>query len=230
MFENEKPIAKDRLNDQVYDRLCSLLRRGEFTPGERVPVALISKAFGVSAMPVREALAQLLAVGVLANVSGRSVGVPILTRDELEDLRDVRLQVETTAVRWAVANSTKEFIQTLNQLLGRLLDAEESRDRGAYIKYNYEFHFSVYRHAGARVLLDIIDTLWLRVSPHLYNMSRRDIYRISNVEHHKLVDAIANGDEDAAVEALVADVSVAYEDLIATLDEDEASRSSELAG
>ena len=98
MFENEKPIQKDKLQKQVFNRLCTSLQQGEFTPGEAVPVARVSKAFGVSAMPVREALTRLHAVGVLANVSGRSVGVPILSKAELLDLRDVRLEVETTAV------------------------------------------------------------------------------------------------------------------------------------
>ena len=90
MFENQKPIQKDKLHNQVYDRLCTLLREGEFTPGKAVRVAEVAKAFGVSAMPVREALTRLLAVGVLSNVSGRSVGVPELSLEELEDIRDVR--------------------------------------------------------------------------------------------------------------------------------------------
>ena len=85
MFENEKPIQKDKLNDQVYDRLCSLLREGEFTPGKPVSVSSISDAFQVSAMPVREALTRLTSNGVLTNVSGRSVGVPALNLSELED-------------------------------------------------------------------------------------------------------------------------------------------------
>ncbi len=54
--------------------------------------------------PVREALTRLLAIGVVANVSGRSVGVPSLGYEELTDLRDVRLEVEVLAVKWALQN------------------------------------------------------------------------------------------------------------------------------
>ena len=49
MFKNAKPIQRDKLHDQVYDRLCMLLREGEFTPGEAVRVAHVAEAFGVSA-------------------------------------------------------------------------------------------------------------------------------------------------------------------------------------
>jgi DNA-binding GntR family transcriptional regulator len=120
MFKNQKPIHKDKLHDQVYDRLCTLLREGEFTPGKAVRVAQIAEAFEVSAMPVREALTRLLAVGVLSNVSGRSVGVPELSLEELEDLRDVRLEVETLATRWAVKKRDAHFLTDLEDLLAKL--------------------------------------------------------------------------------------------------------------
>ena len=73
MFDKQQPIQKDKLHDQVYNRLCTMLRQGEFTPGEPVPVAHIADAFGISPMPVREALTRLLAKGVLTNVSGLSL-------------------------------------------------------------------------------------------------------------------------------------------------------------
>ena len=66
MFDKQQPIQKNKLHDQVYNRLCTMLRQGEFTPGEPVPVAHIADAFGISPMPVREALARLLAKAALA--------------------------------------------------------------------------------------------------------------------------------------------------------------------
>ena len=217
MFENEKPIQNDKLHEQVLNRLCTLLREGEFTPGEAVPVARVSKAFGVSAMPVREALTRLHAVGVLANVSGRSVGVPILSRDELLDLRRVRLEVETTAVAWAIKNRDAVFITALEEILQRMEVAEQSRDVRSFIKSNYDFHFRFYQQSKSPVLIDIINTLWLRVSPHLhlYHLSRSDGFQVSNKHHKTMVEAVRNGDVTAASNALVADVTDAYDDLIA---------------
>lgn len=218
MFENEKPIQKDKLQQQVFSRLCNLLRQGEFTPGDAVPVARVSKAFGVSAMPVREALTRLLAMGVLANVSGRSVGVPILSTDELQDLRQVRLEVETTAVIWAVRNRDASFLADLEVILDRMENAEKSGDVRNFIKSNYEFHFRLYQQSKSPVLIDIINTLWLRVSPHLYRLhnERADRYRVSNDHHKTIVEAVRRGDAEAASNALIADVSDAYDDLMAS--------------
>lgn len=217
MFENEKPIQKDKLHDQVYDRLCKMLREGEFTPGEAVRVARVSEAFEVSAMPVREALTRLLAIGVVANVSGRSVGVPALGYEELADLRDVRLEVETLAVQWAVRNRDDVFIDDLEALLVRLGKAEQAGDVRNYIKSNYDFHFRLYQQSKSVVLTEIINTLWLRVSPHLYRLEREDQFKVSNKHHRKIVQMIRKGDAQGASEALADDISDAYDVLVRAL-------------
>lgn len=217
MFENQQPIQKDKLHDQVYDRLCTLLREGEFTPGQAVPVSKVANAFGVSAMPVREALTRLMAIGVLSNVSGRSVGVPVIGFEELTDLRNVRLEIESLAVRWAVKNRDKAFLTELDALLERLEKTEQSGEVAAYVKTNYEFHCRLYQQSQSPILTEVIDTLWLRVSPHLYQLEKEDQYKISNIHHRKIVQSIHQGDADAASEALIADLSDAYEVLVRVL-------------
>jgi DNA-binding GntR family transcriptional regulator len=217
MFKNAKPIQKDKLHDQVYDRLCMLLREGEFTPGEAVRVAHISEAFGVSAMPVREALTRLLAIDVVANVSGRSVGVPALGYEELTDLRDVRLEVEALAVRWAVRNRDDNFVAELDALLERLEASERSSNVSGYVKANYEFHLRLYQQSQSSVLIGIIDTLWLRVSPHLYRLEREDHYKVSNSHHREIVRCIRKGDVKGASDALITDITDAYDGLVQSM-------------
>ena len=224
MFKNAKPIQRDKLHDQVYDRLCMLLREGEFTPGEAVRVAHVAEAFGVSAMPVREALTRLLAIGVVANVSGRSVGVPALGYEELTDLRDVRLEVEALAVRWAVRNRDDAFLADLEALLQRLETTEQSGDVSGYVKANYEFHLRLYQQSHSPVLTDIIDTLWLRVSPHLYHLEREGQYKVSNNHHRKIVQSIREGDENGASNALIDDISDAYDVLVRAMRTTESAR------
>ncbi|MEW7008435.1 GntR family transcriptional regulator [Lentilitoribacter sp. EG35] len=224
MFKNAKPIHKDKLNDQVYDRLCMLLREGEFTPGEAVRVARVAEAFGVSAMPVREALTRLLAIGVVANVSGRSVGVPSLGYEELTDLRDVRLEVEVLAVKWALQNRNDAFIADLEALLERLEKTEQSGNIRGYIKTNYEFHLRLYQQSHSPVLIDIVDTLWLRVSPHLYQLERESQYKVSNSHHRKIVHYVREGDVKGASDALVDDISDAYDVLVRTMFSGETTR------
>ena len=216
MFENQIQINKDKLNDQKFLDLCTMLREGEFKPGQAVPVSKITKAFGVSAMPVREALTQLLAIGVLDNVSGRSVGVPALGVEGLKDLRNVRLEVESLATRWAVENQDQEFVNEMNSLLEKLENADQSNDIRAHIKANFEFHFRLYRQSKSQVLIEVINTLWLRVSPHLYHLEPGKDLKVSNDHHKKIVQYIMEKNSDAAIAELRGDINDAYEILFSS--------------
>lgn len=217
MFEKQKPIQKDNLHNQVYERLCTMLRQGEFNPGESVAVARIAEAFGVSPMPVREALLRLQAMGVLSNVSGRSVGVPQATEENLIDIRNVRLEVEPKAVEWSIKNSDDKFISELSEIYEKLIISEQKRDIQAFVKENYTFHFRLYEQSNSPVLMQIIDNLWLKVSPYLYHSKWIDRFKISNINHRRIIEAISAHDVPSAKKALIDDISHSYEDLISIL-------------
>ena len=217
MFENQQPIQKDKLHDQVYDRLCLMLRQGEFIPGETVPVARIADAFGISPMPVREALTRLLAKGVLTNVSGRSVGVPKPNEDNLADVRNVRLQVEGLAVEWSIKNNDEKLIKDLQILFDGMENAEEKNNSSSFIELNYKFHFRLYEQCRSPELLQIIDSLWLKVSPYLYHTQRDDRHKLSNDNHRAIIEAVSNNDVESAKSALIEDITRSYDDIINSL-------------
>ena len=217
MFEKQQPIQKDKLHDQVYDRLCLMLRQGEFIPGETVPVARIADAFGISPMPVREALTRLLAKGVLTNVSGRSVGVPKPNGDNLADVRNVRLQVEGLAVEWSIKNNDEKLIKDLQILFDGMENAEEKNDSSSFIELNYKFHFRLYEQCRSPELLQIIDSLWLKVSPYLYHTQRDDRHKLSNDNHRAIIEAVSNNDVESAKSALIEDITRSYDDIINSL-------------
>src|SRR5690348_11718765 len=81
-----KPVTRGTLPDEIYRQIRELILDGGIAPGELVTLQGLADAFGVSAMPVREALARLTAEKALTVVSGRSVGIPELRASRLEDL------------------------------------------------------------------------------------------------------------------------------------------------
>jgi DNA-binding GntR family transcriptional regulator len=86
-----------------------------------------------------------------------------------------------------------------------------------YVKVNYEFHFRIYQQSQSTTLTEIINTLWLRVSPHLYYLEREQQFKVSNEHHGKIVEMIRKGDADGASLALGQDVSDAYDMLVQRL-------------
>ena len=95
------PLARDTLHERAYRRICDLILDGEIAPGQVVTIQNLAEAFGVSTMPVREALKRLTAAGAISLVTGRSMGIPRLSLERLADLRRVRLSVEGIATEWA---------------------------------------------------------------------------------------------------------------------------------
>ncbi|MBV9289801.1 MAG: GntR family transcriptional regulator, partial [Hyphomicrobiales bacterium] len=80
------------LQDHVFRQLCELILNGEIAPGQLITIQALADAFGVSAMPVCEALQQLTSARALTVISGRSIGIPPLIRGRLRDLSRVKLR------------------------------------------------------------------------------------------------------------------------------------------
>lgn len=204
------PLHKQTLQEGVFRRLCELILEGGLAPGQSITVAHLAEAFGVSPMPVREALTKLTGAGVLTVVSGRTIGIPKLTLARLEDLRRVRLEVETTAVRWATERQDASLIASLTQAFRRLEEAEKNADAQHYIRANYDFHFHLYRHAGSPILLTIIENLWLQISPYFHLLRESGNFRISNHQHAAVFEGVRSRDPARAAKALAADIEGAY--------------------
>jgi DNA-binding GntR family transcriptional regulator len=217
MFESVTPLKRETLQTRVHQRLCDLILQGEIAPGESITVSSMAKALDVSPMPVREAISRLMALGALTIVSGRSIGVPRLGSQELGDLRKVRLEVEATAVRWAVAGCDAAFLGRLEQILCSMEVAEKAGQVRDFIHGNYDFHFAIYRQAGSPLLLEIIGNIWLRINPQFHLLQRHGHYRVSNRQHRAMFDAIRAGDAEGAAAALREDIDSAYEVILATL-------------
>ncbi|KZY31184.1 GntR family transcriptional regulator, partial [Roseovarius sp. HI0049] len=219
MFESVAPVKRETLQSIVHARLCDLILEGQLAPGESVTVASIAKALDVSPMPVRDAISRLMALGALTVVSGRSIGVPRLGLEELDDMLRVRLEIEATAVRWAAGNVDKAFLGALESVLEKMEEAERSDRVKDFIRSNYDFHFTIYRQAASPLLLQLISNIWLRINPHFHLLHRHGHYRVSNRQHRKIFEALQKGDGETAVDALHEDIESAYKVIAATLSE-----------
>jgi DNA-binding GntR family transcriptional regulator len=204
------PLARDTLHERAYRRICDLILDGEIAPGQVVTIQNLAEAFGVSAMPVREALKRLTAAGALSLLTGRSIGIPRLSIERLADLRRVRLSVEGMATEWAADLMEPNELARLRRqcaLLSRAAKDENVRD---YLRANRAFHFIVYNAARSPTLVAIIETLWLQIGPYLNLLRGSGNYVASNATHQAIVEALAAQDGKSAARALRADIDDAY--------------------
>lgn len=188
------PIKKGSLQELVYGKLVDLILSGSVQPGETLTVPTLAEVFGVSPMPIREALGRLLWSNVLEVVAGRSLGVPPLSIDRLDDLRRVRCELEGTAATWATYNLLDDEVSQLAVLVDEMGTAIREKDHQAFVRTNRMFHFGIYAKAGSPTLLSLIEPLWLQVSPYFNILKDSENYQASNERHEAIVNALRKKD------------------------------------
>jgi DNA-binding GntR family transcriptional regulator len=211
------------LREQVYFALEELILEGHLPPGHRLVESDLATHLQVSRGPIREALQLLERDGWIEVRPRRGAYVRIPSESELDDFFKARNLLETEAARLAARRvrrdpgGTAGTLDHLSQALARsaslsqelpdelssaetpTLPVPESRRR--YRETSRNFHRTIVLMSGNTALADTLEYVmrrtrwWFASSTAVNRNSRRD-------EHHHLLDAIGNGDEELAAEAM----------------------------
>ena len=161
------PLGRDTMQERVYQELRQALMRGYCPPGEVLIVRRLSDQFRTSHMPVRDALARLVAEQALEVLPSRSVAVPVLSRERWRELQEVRELLESRIAALSATRISASDIATLAQLNRDMHVQVARRDAETYLATNWRFHFALYAVSGRAATLRIIEGLWLQVGPTL---------------------------------------------------------------
>jgi DNA-binding GntR family transcriptional regulator len=205
-------LERVTLGERVYGELRDLLMAGKLGPGEKLSLRRVAEIVGVSIMPVREAVARLVADGALTVLPNRAVSVPPMTLAKLQELTVVRIEIEGFAAQEAAtrrSDAQLEEIRRFDELFRQAVQTKKPSAEKA-LAMNKELHFAVYRAAGLPSLVAIIEGLWLKVGPVINLDLRSSMERLTSGtaegHHRRLVAAIAAGDAAAARESLAGDI------------------------
>ena len=194
--------AVKTVREQVTNSLRSLILEGSYAPGNKLKQDELAASFGVSLVPVREALRQLHAEGLVELAPRRGAFIPTFTLDELIELSHIREELEVLALRQALGRISTDDVQELNELLGRIEDAESHLDVGLRSTVIREFLWTLFDASGWPHLLELIRRLYnmtylyLRQYSAAFHLSEQ---RIAN--YGRMLRAIADRDVDAVVAA-----------------------------
>jgi len=197
------------LREQIVEQLRNDLLAGRFREGERLSEASLTSRFGVSRTPVREALQQLVQEGLLEGKPNVGVTVAHRPPDAIRDLVvPIRRSVEEFALRSYFGDLREEDFRVWERILDRMREACVAKDSYTVAEQDVAFHRAIVRRAGQSDLEQIWTTLIARMRPHFVVTQREypdltDVYR----EHRTIVDIIRKGDLEAAVRALLENIS-----------------------
>ncbi|MEJ0024692.1 MAG: GntR family transcriptional regulator [Rhizomicrobium sp.] len=203
------PVERETLQGQVYLQLREAIMAGRFRPGQTLTLRSVSEALGVSHMPVRGALQRLEAEGAIGSPANRrTLVVPELRVGELDELRDIRVELEGLAAQRAAARVTPEELLTIGKHARLMQDAANAGDVEAYIRENWAFHTAVYKASRMERLLSLVEILWLRIGPYVrLMMPDRAAMLESMPNHHDVFEALQRHDSKAARKSIAADIA-----------------------
>jgi DNA-binding GntR family transcriptional regulator len=192
-------MAKLTKAQHIHQAIADDIVRGRLLPGAALDETTIAEAFNVSRTPVREAIRQLAAIGLVDARARRGAVVATFSAGELDDMFAVMGEIEALCARWsAIGMSARERRQLL------VLQAESETlvsagRREAYVEFNSRFHEAIYRGAHNRFLSDLALAIRRRCAP-FRRAQFETLGRLSksHAEHGAVVDAIQRGDAERA--------------------------------
>jgi len=184
-----REAATEKIRQAIFD--------GRYRPGERLRQQELARLLGYSAIPVREALHQLAAEGLVILDPQRGARVVTFSSQRLKETYEVRIRLENWAIRLAARRMTPVVAAQVEALLQRM-DAPDITDP-EWLALDWEFHDCFYRCAGQEVLREMIMQLRQKAEPYLrLELARVSEYAPGRLEHRRIFQACLRGDVKAA--------------------------------
>lgn len=188
---------------RIYKQLADQIIDGTLAPGEKLDERVVAERFEVSRTPIREALRELGARGLVEVVPRRGVVVARIGSERLSVLLEADCELEALCARRAAQCMTameKKELEFLHELSANLVAAN---DIDGYLAVNRQFHSLICVGAHNDVIATMVDDLRERLAPFRQAQSQiEDRFVTSHGEHQAVVTAILSSNAEAAYDAM----------------------------
>lgn len=205
--DTKGPVDATSLTEQVYLRLRAALMRTEFKPNQRLKVRDLAVEMGTSETPVREAVFQLAREGAVEIKPRHYIRVRRPSLAEFLEIREIRLTVEPLAAERAICHLGAAEIDGLAAIHAHLVEAERAGAWAVAHEANFDFHFGIYYRSGMPTLINILESLWIRIGPLLSELypNAPPTYADKH-QHENILTALRRRDAYALREAVRQDL------------------------
>ena len=193
-------LNRASLSQQIREVLLERIVSGVLKPGDRLIELQIAEEMQTSQAPVREALRELEAIGLVESQRNRGARVRVVDENELAEIYVVRAELEALAGE-IVAERAPETAVRLTKIVERMKRAADSEDVRKFVMLNSEFHGTIVHATGNETLAKTWERLDVRSRTRV-NMSQTAADLRDLIEPHtEIANAIAAGSADKAREA-----------------------------
>ena len=212
----------ERRADLLHDKIEDLILTGDLPPGARLDEVSLATRFEVSRTPIREALMQLAASGLIDLRPRRGAVVAEVGPRQLVEMFEVMAELEAMCARLAARRANAEDEARIKGLHESCARAAADLDEDAYYYENEVFHEAIDAAAHQTFLSEQTRALRKRLKPYRrLQLRARGRVRNSFDEHEAVVRAILGHNAEAAADAMRAHVVVQgerFSDLLASLE------------
>ncbi|TCR70048.1 GntR family transcriptional regulator [Bosea sp. BK604] len=207
-------IRADTVKDQIRGEIIS----GALAFGARLRIDELASRYGASHMPIREALRSLAGEGLVVTEANKGARVVTIDERHVAHLFSVRIALEVTLAREAVATIAEADLAEIETLeRERLALADEGRF-GEAVETNQRFHRRIYEIPGNAEALSVLDRHWLLLAALWSRFGYRP-ERLGGVasDHDHIIRALRQHDAEACGALTAAHVTKTRQDLIAQM-------------
>jgi len=195
-------LTPSTLKSHIFNDLRNAITSGHFKPGERLNESKLAREFGISRIPVREALMQLQEHGLVMNHERRGMFVTLLSDEDVQRINSLRVVLEAEALKLCRLKITKKDAARLTDVVARM-DVWSERNEMDSAALDLEFHRTLWEAAGNPYLIKTLDSLLVSLFAHkALEYVSADVRRWRLHHHRELLD-VALGNSDVQPEAAV---------------------------
>ncbi len=193
-FRTKRAVALDMLRESIITQ--------EIAPGSRLILEDISKQFGLSMTPVREALRALEAEGLVVQIAHKGAVVTAMDLEEILELYAMRSGLEAMVAARAVRRLTDDDLAKMEDAVCQM--NERKGDWVAFLEQDKQFHTILYRAAGSQRWLDSVDMLWRRCSRYMFaSTAMAGAETAIGQDHVEIIAACKLGDAEEVSNSIV---------------------------
>lgn len=213
-FPHIGPVRPPRLDQRIRDDIAA----GRIELGARLTMEELAARYGVSHMPVREALRELHGNGLVRMERGRGARVISVDREFVDDLFETRGAIETILARRAARRIQQASLDTLHDVEKERQALVAAGDFPGALAANRRFHEEINKVAASRQASVIVDQHWVLIAAlwRRYGYAEERFAGVSS-DHLNLLRALASRDPHSAGIIMAAHVVKAKYDLLAAM-------------
>ena len=206
MSKNSLSLQTDEflpLRDEVFNTLRERILKGVYKPGERLMEIHLADQLGVSRTPIREAIRMLELEGLVKMVPRKGAQVAKISKEDLQDVLEVRKALDTLSVKLACERITEDEIKLLNNAEREFEKALASKDVREIAEADVAFHDVIHSATKNGRLKSMISNLVERIYRYRFEYIKQqsDGGKTLMLEHREIMRCIESRDVESAVKA-----------------------------